>query len=153
MGATDISRREALAALAATASLPLLLSACSRESSSMSSDTTDADARALLERLAGRLLRLSPESATSLGVDTGARAALRSQLTDRSAEGQRRIADQLRGAPSVRQSALCGLGGRGRKGIPSTERAELYDLLFRAAAETRQQSRRIRSAWAVTSAG
>ena len=62
----------------------------------MSSDTTDADARALLDRLAESLLRLSPESATSLGVDTGARAALRSQLTDRSAEGQRRIADQLR---------------------------------------------------------
>jgi uncharacterized protein (DUF885 family) len=42
------------------------------------------------------LLRLSPESATSLGIDTGARSSLRSQLTDRSAEGQQRIANQLR---------------------------------------------------------
>ena len=46
--------------------------------------------------MADNLLRLLPESATSLGIDTGARAALRSQLADRSAEGQQRIATQLR---------------------------------------------------------
>ena len=39
---------------------------------------------------------LFPESATSLGIDTGARAALRSQL-DRSLEaGKKRIAEQVR---------------------------------------------------------
>ena len=38
----------------------------------------------------------APEGATSLGIDTGARAALRSQLTDRSAQGQQQIANQLR---------------------------------------------------------
>ena len=37
-----------------------------------------------------------PETATSLGIDTGTRAELRSQLMDRSAEGQQRIASQLR---------------------------------------------------------
>lgn len=37
-----------------------------------------------------------PETATSLGLDTGARAELRSQLMDRSAEGQQGIASQLR---------------------------------------------------------
>ena len=37
-----------------------------------------------------------PEAATSLGLDTGARAELRSQLMDRSADGQQRIASQLR---------------------------------------------------------
>jgi uncharacterized protein (DUF885 family) len=56
----------------------------------------DADARGLLDELADNLLRLLPEDATSLGIDTGARASLRSQLTDRSAAGQQRIASQLK---------------------------------------------------------
>src|SRR5262249_6200806 len=38
----------------------------------------------------------SPESATSLGIDTGTRSSLRSQLSDRSAQGQQQIANQLR---------------------------------------------------------
>ena len=58
--------------------------------------TTEADAGALLDELAENLLRLSPESATSLGIDTGARAPLRGQLTDRSAPGRQRIASQLK---------------------------------------------------------
>ncbi len=58
--------------------------------------TTEADALALLDQIADNLLRLGPEGATSLGIDTGARAALRSQLTDRSAQGQQQIANQLR---------------------------------------------------------
>ena len=58
--------------------------------------TNEADALALLDGVADNLLRLLPESATSLGIDTGARAALRSQLADRSAEGQQRVAKQLR---------------------------------------------------------
>ena len=58
--------------------------------------TNEGEALALLDGVADNLLRLLPESATSLGIDTGARAALRSQLGDRSAEGQQRIATQLR---------------------------------------------------------
>jgi uncharacterized protein (DUF885 family) len=58
--------------------------------------TTEANALALLDQVADSLLRLAPEGATSLGVDVGARAALRSQLTDRSAQGQQQIADLLR---------------------------------------------------------
>jgi uncharacterized protein (DUF885 family) len=50
----------------------------------------------LLDELAENLLRLLPESATSLGIDTGARSSLRSGLTDRSTDGQQRIAQQLR---------------------------------------------------------
>jgi uncharacterized protein (DUF885 family) len=46
--------------------------------------------------VADDLLRLLPESATSLGIDTGTRTALRSQLADRSAAGQQRVAAQLR---------------------------------------------------------
>src|SRR6185295_19141307 len=42
------------------------------------------------------LLKLQPEGATSLGIDTGARAALRSQLADRATAGQRRLAEQIR---------------------------------------------------------
>ena len=59
--------------------------------------STDADALSLLDEIAESLLRLQPESATSLGIDTGARAALRSQLGDRSATGRQRLATQVRG--------------------------------------------------------
>jgi len=56
------------------------------------------------------VLRLSPESATSLGIDTGARAAYRSQLGERSAAGQRRVAanvaNDLARAEAVDTSAL-----------------------------------------------
>lgn len=57
--------------------------------------TMEADVRAALDDLAEHLLRLSPESATSLGIDTGTSGALRAQLTDRSAPGQQQIASQL----------------------------------------------------------
>jgi uncharacterized protein (DUF885 family) len=90
-----INRREAIALLASGAALPLT-SACMREQPPASPASTDADALALLDQIADNLFRLAPESATSLGIDTGARAALRSQLADRSAEGQQRVANQLR---------------------------------------------------------
>jgi uncharacterized protein (DUF885 family) len=90
-----LSRREAIAAVASTAALPLL-SACARDRAPTPPATNDADALALLDAVADNLLRLLPESATSLGIDTGARAALRSQLADRSAEGQQRVAQQIR---------------------------------------------------------
>ena len=51
---------------------------------------------AMLDQIGENYLRFAPESATSLGVDTGTRAALRSQLADRSAEGQQKIASQVR---------------------------------------------------------
>jgi uncharacterized protein (DUF885 family) len=82
------------------------MSACNREpgttastagSTAAPSAGGDAAARALLDEIGNSLLRLAPEAATSLGLDTGARAELRSQLMDRSAEGQQRIANQLRG--------------------------------------------------------
>jgi uncharacterized protein (DUF885 family) len=91
-----INRREALATLASTAVLPLT-SGCRSERAGIAPATTlEADARALLDELAENLLRLLPESATSLGIDIGARAPLRAQLTDRSASGQQRIASQLK---------------------------------------------------------
>lgn len=89
------TRREVLAALASTAALPWL-SACGTAPGPGATATAEADALALLNACAERLLALSPERATSLGVDTGDRAALRSQLTDRSEAGKRRIAEQVR---------------------------------------------------------
>ena len=90
-----VTRREVLAALASTAVLPLL-SACAREENPGSSGTMENDAIALLDECAEHLLALFPESATSLGIDTGARAALRSQLADRSEAGKQRIAERVR---------------------------------------------------------
>jgi uncharacterized protein (DUF885 family) len=90
-----LPRREALAALASAAALPLT-SGCARDGGPAPPASNDADALKLLESVADDLLRLLPESATSLGVDTGARAALRSQLADRSADGQQRLAKQVR---------------------------------------------------------
>jgi uncharacterized protein (DUF885 family) len=90
-----MTRRTALAALASTAVLPL--TSCRSERGMKPPATNiEGDARALLDELAEHLLRLSPESATSLGIDTGARAPLRAQLSDRSAAGQQRIASQLK---------------------------------------------------------
>jgi len=89
------SRREAIAALASTAALPLV-SACARDREPAPPVVNEADALALLDECADHLLRLFPESATSLGLDSGARAALRSQLTDRSAEGRQRVTTELR---------------------------------------------------------
>src|SRR3954454_17465661 len=104
-----LTRREALAALASTAALPLM-SACRHDNatgqpSAAAPGPRDADARALLDDVAENLLKLQPEAATSLGIDTGARAVLRTQLTDRSAAGQQRIAAQVK-ADLARVNAL-----------------------------------------------
>jgi uncharacterized protein (DUF885 family) len=92
-----MNRREALAVLASTAALPFA-HACTREPAPANAApaTTEADVLTMLDQIADNLLRLGPEGATSLGIDTGARAALRSQLMDRSAQGQQQIANQLR---------------------------------------------------------
>jgi uncharacterized protein (DUF885 family) len=97
-----LSRRDALAALASAAALPLM-SACGGDRGpgapagpASTPTASEAGAVALLDDCADNLLRLLPESATSLGIDTGARAALRAQLADRSAEGQQRLAKQVR---------------------------------------------------------
>ena len=86
-----------MAALASTAVLPLL-PGCNRAPASTPVGTGNGEAEALtlLDEIGDNYLRFAPESATSLGIDTGSRAALRSQLTDRSADGQKKIADQVR---------------------------------------------------------
>jgi uncharacterized protein (DUF885 family) len=96
-----MNRREALAALASTAAFPLL-NGCSDKAASSSSpapagaNNAEADAIKLLDSIGENYVQFAPDAATSLGVDTGARAALRSRLADRSAEGQKKIADQVK---------------------------------------------------------
>ena len=94
-----MTRRDAIAALASTAALPVMASCGGGGAPAASTGPAtpgDADALKLLDEVADNLVKLGPEGATSLGIDTGARAALRSQLTDRSAAGQQRIAAQVR---------------------------------------------------------
>ncbi len=91
-----MNRREALAAIATTAALPLLNGCNSQPVPTPIAKNPDADALALLDQIGENYLRFAPEGATTLGIDTGARAALRSQLADRSADGQKKIADIVR---------------------------------------------------------
>jgi uncharacterized protein (DUF885 family) len=58
--------------------------------------TGEGQVTALLDSIGENLLALSPEGATSLGIDTGARAKLRSMLADRSQAGQDKLAATLR---------------------------------------------------------
>src|SRR5262245_16133744 len=99
-----LSRREALAGLAATTALPLV------SSSAFAAPASEPQAKALLNSMAENLLRLQPSQATSLGIDTGARASYRSRLEDRSAAGQARIASTLKSdlarAEAIDTSAL-----------------------------------------------
>jgi uncharacterized protein (DUF885 family) len=54
------------------------------------SNSEDAKLRSLLDRFVYERLNESPEQATSLGLDTGERAGLRSRLSDNSAAGEAR---------------------------------------------------------------
>ena len=91
-----MNRREALAALAATAALPIVPGCNTTPAPAPAAANPEADALALLDQIGENYLRFAPEGATTLGIDTGARAAMRSQLADRSAEGQQAIAGQVR---------------------------------------------------------
>jgi uncharacterized protein (DUF885 family) len=53
--------------------------------------SADMDAQTLLAGLADEMLADFPENATYLGIDKGARAGLKSRLTDRSPAGQQRL--------------------------------------------------------------
>jgi uncharacterized protein (DUF885 family) len=91
-----LNRREALAALAATAALPILPGCDTAPAPAPAAANSDAEALKLLEQIGENYLKFAPEGATSLGLDTGARASLRSRLIDRSAEGLQKIASVVR---------------------------------------------------------
>jgi uncharacterized protein (DUF885 family) len=93
----NMSRRQTLALLGGTASSLALAGCQTLTSAAAASDPLEqGKASAFLEFLANKMIALAPEQASSLGVDTGANAALRSRLGDRSAQGQLQIAALLR---------------------------------------------------------
>ena len=101
MSSFELSRRETLTALAATAAVPFLGAAA---------PASDTSASTLLKSIGTNLVRLVPDGepgATSLGIDVGREAHLRYMLSDKSAAGQERIAATLR-ADLARAQAVDG---------------------------------------------
>lgn len=92
----SLTRREVILALASAAAMPLVAGCNSNREAKAVPVSNEAQALAILDGVADDLLNLFPDTATSLGLDTGARAGLRARLVDRSAEGQQRIAKQVR---------------------------------------------------------
>ncbi|MEP7316388.1 MAG: DUF885 domain-containing protein [Sphingomicrobium sp.] len=103
MSMRDLSRRELLTGAGAVGGA-VALSGCTTIAP-LRGPSTEAQAAALLDSIAENLLWQSPETATSLGIDKGARAPLRSRLADRSMTGQARLAATLR-ADLARAEAL-----------------------------------------------
>ncbi|WP_242115445.1 DUF885 domain-containing protein [Sphingomonas lacusdianchii] len=93
----ELTRRDWIAGAAAT-TLAAALPARAQTAASTASTASAADkaAEATLSRIAEAMLVDAPEAAGGLGIDTGARAALKARLGDRSAAGQRAIAEHLR---------------------------------------------------------
>ena len=116
---TRVSRRHTLATLGAgTAGLALAGPASAFQSAPTS------DAQKLLDSIADNLIALSPEGATSLGIDTGARAAERGKLGDRSAAGQKAVADTLKAdIARVRAFDKTGLDHKTRTSLAVVESA------------------------------
>jgi uncharacterized protein (DUF885 family) len=98
MADLPLTRRDLLVLLAAAVAARLV-PACAHPNAATSGTPAapgDADALALLDRIAEDYLQLFPDKATSLGVDTGARAVLRSRLPERSRAWKERVAGQVR---------------------------------------------------------
>src|SRR5438552_19164867 len=86
----QFTRRQTVAALAASAAMPLIAKATPAFAQARQR-LTEAQVSAVLQSFAENLLQLSPEQATSLGIDKGARAPLRTRLSDKSTGGQARV--------------------------------------------------------------
>ena len=91
------TRRRVLTGLGGVSTLALL-PGCTRalsDAGPIVQATGQRGAEALLESVAWNLLQHEPERATSLGVDTGAHAELRSRLADKTPAGRAAYAAQL----------------------------------------------------------
>jgi uncharacterized protein (DUF885 family) len=88
----DFARRDLIAVSASAAAL----SSIPGRAIAASVGSADAQASRLLDGITEQWLRDFPEGATSLGIDKGPRAALKSRLTDSSAAGKQRVAAHLR---------------------------------------------------------
>jgi len=116
---TPVSRRQTLASFGAGAAS---LSIAGPVSAFQSPPKTDA--QNLLDSVADNLLAISPEGATSLGIDTGARAAERGKLGDRSAAGQKAVANTLKAdLARVRAFDKTGLDHKTRTSLAVVESA------------------------------
>jgi len=91
MTAASLSRRTTLQLLAA-GTAGMTLPGIARAAAA----SPQADASALLDSIAWRLLDHNPEGATGLGIDVGAHAALRARSEDRSFAGRTALAKTLR---------------------------------------------------------
>jgi uncharacterized protein (DUF885 family) len=96
MSLPTLSRREALAGLSAGAATVAVSGCATTAAVGGGRKISEPEATALLEQITEHMLNLSPETATGLNLDKGARAALRHQLGDRSEIGQRRFAVTIR---------------------------------------------------------
>ena len=98
MNELSFSRRQAIGALSAGVAAAALPGCATQGVPVISPNHVPVGDEAIgyfLNRVGQTLLSLSPESATSLGLDVGINANLRAQLADRSAAGQERIAKNL----------------------------------------------------------
>jgi uncharacterized protein (DUF885 family) len=118
------TRRETIAALAASAAAPLLAKA----TPAFAAPASEAQANALLDSIGQNLLVHNPEQATSLGIDTGARAPMRSQLSDRSGAGQSALAATL-SADLARANAI----DAGTLSFPTRTSVEVVKSAYRTA--------------------
>jgi uncharacterized protein (DUF885 family) len=82
------NRREFIAGTGALIAALSNLAACARRGEA-------TDGRTLLAEIAEELLADYPENGTGLGIDKDARAGLKARLTDRSADGQKAIAERV----------------------------------------------------------
>jgi uncharacterized protein (DUF885 family) len=113
-----MQRREFLTSSIALALLSALGAPAGGATSSTAGAPATAEAaraRALYEAIFDDLLASSPQTATTLGLDTGTRAALRSRLDDRSPAGRMGIlAPLVRASPGVQAIDAAQLAGRER---------------------------------------
>jgi uncharacterized protein (DUF885 family) len=89
------TRREFLAGTGAAIAALSNLGACAERKAPAVAPNAAGDVESALSRIAEDLLADYPENATSLGIDTGVRAALKARLSDRSATGQGAIAKRV----------------------------------------------------------
>ena len=100
--------------MGSTAAGALTLGGCAVPiASSLGSGDAAAQARALYDAIFERMLETSPEMATGLGLDTGARAHLRTRLIDLSTQGKlRAYRPMVEALPRLRQIDRAALSPR-----------------------------------------
>ena len=119
---TPVSRRQTLAALG-TGTAGLAIAA---RVPAAAAETAPAapPASALLSSIADNLLAHGPEGATALGIDTGERAQMRGQLSDRSPAGVAALAAALKAdLARVRAADTSGLDHQARTSLAVVDSA------------------------------